>query len=108
MRMAVFLASLSVKIPLLQSYDWLILLFPVAINIIGASLMMIDKRRSRLGQWRVRERTFFLLALLGGGIGEIAAMYLIRHKTRHMSFVIGLPVISVLFYGLAVFFLFFR
>ena len=103
-----FLASLPVNIPLPAVYDWLILLFLSAVNIVGAALMMIDKRCSRLGQWRVRERTFFLLAFLGGGIGEITAMYLIRHKTKHPSFVIGLPVITVLFYGFAVFFLFFR
>jgi uncharacterized membrane protein YsdA (DUF1294 family) len=90
------------------SFDWLILLFLAVINIVGASLMMIDKRRSRLGQWRIRECTFFVLSFLGGGIGEIAAMHLIRHKTKHPSFVIGLPVITVLFYGLLLYFLFFR
>lgn len=102
------IACLSVDLRSLPSYGWLILILFAVLNTAGASLMMIDKRRSRLGQWRIRERTFFILALLGGGIGEIAAMFLIRHKTRHHSFVIGLPVITALFYGLAVFFLFFR
>ena len=95
----VCLASLSTIIPTLPSFGWLILLFLTAINIVGASLMLIDKRRSIMGRWRIRERTFFLLALLGGGIGEIAAMFLVRHKTKHLSFVIGIPVITAILYG---------
>ena len=60
-------------------------------------LMGADKRRSRRqGARRVPERTFFLLALLGGSPGALAGMYLFRHKTRHWYFVLGMPAILIL------------
>ena len=42
---------------------------------------------------RVPENTLLLLAVLGGGLAEYITMLLIRHKTRHRKFMIGLPVI---------------
>ena len=42
---------------------------------------------------RIRENTLLLLAILGGGLAEYITMLLIRHKTRHKKFMIGLPVI---------------
>ena len=54
------------------------------------------KRRARRGEWRVRERTFFLLALLGGALGGVAGMRVFRHKTRHWYFRYGLPTILAL------------
>lgn len=60
-------------------------------------LMGLDKRRSRRpGVRRVPERTFFLLALLGGSPGAIAGMYCFRHKTRHWYFVVGMPAVLIL------------
>ena len=59
-------------------------------------LMGVDKRRAKQGAWRVRERTFFLLALLGGSPGAILGMRLFHHKTRHWYFKYGLPAILIL------------
>jgi len=67
----------------------------VLINLAGLCLMGIDKRRARLGKWRIPERTLFLIALLGGSIGSLIGMYLFRHKTRHLKFVIGMPLILI-------------
>lgn len=63
------------------------------VNLLALAAMYHDKRQARRGGWRVRERTLFLLALLGGGPGIWAGMYLFRHKTRHLSFVVGIPAI---------------
>lgn len=65
-------------------------------NLLGLILMGADKSRAKRGAWRVPEKTFFLLALLGGCVGCWAGMYLFRHKTRHWYFVIGMPTILVL------------
>lgn len=70
---------------------WVILL-----SLIAFVLMGVDKERARRRAWRVPERTFFLLALLGGCPGAIAGMWLFRHKTRHWSFKLGLPLILLL------------
>lgn len=54
-------------------------------------LMGVDKRRARRDLWRVPEKTFFLLALLGGTPGALLGMWVFRHKTRHWYFRYGLP-----------------
>ena len=68
----------------------------VLVNLVEFALMGWDKRRARRGEWRVRERTFFLLALLGGALGGGAGMRVFRHKTRHWYFRYGLPTILAL------------
>ena len=68
----------------------------VLVNLVEFALMGWDKRRARRGEWRVRERTFFLLALLGGALGGVAGMRVFRHKTRHWYFRYGLPTILAL------------
>ena len=35
----------------------------------------------------------FLVAAVGGSIGSIAGMYTFRHKTKHFSFIFGMPLI---------------
>ena len=72
-----------------------IIIYFVAINIITFFVMWLDKRKAKMGKWRIPENTLLLLVLLGGGIGGIAGMYTFRHKTQKMKFVIGFPVILI-------------
>ena len=58
-------------------------------------LMGVDKRRARKGRWRVRERTLFYLALLGGASGGVVGMFLFHHKTRHWSFRLAFPALMI-------------
>lgn len=55
----------------------------------------LDKYKAKTGKWRIRERTLFLLALLGGGIGAFLGMKVFRHKTLHKQFVLGIPAIMI-------------
>lgn len=55
--------------------------------------MWSDKQKAKKKAWRIPESTLFLLAIAGGSIGSIAGMYTFRHKTKHMNFVILMPVI---------------
>ena len=55
--------------------------------------MLVDKWKARKNLWRIPEAVLFGSALLGGSIGCIAGMYLVRHKTKHISFVFGMPLI---------------
>lgn len=61
--------------------------------------MCIDKRRAVKGRWRIPERVLLTLALLGGSVGAIIAMDLLPHKSNHLLFSVGLPVMFVLEYG---------
>ena len=71
----------------------LILMYLLIINVIGFLSMGIDKFKSKRNMWRIKEQTLFTIALIGGSIGAIAGMYTFRHKTKHNSFVYGMPVI---------------
>ena len=67
-------------------------------------LMWFDKMRSkRRGARRVRERTLFLSALLGGSPGAILGMWLFHHKTKHWYFVWGMPLILLAQAGIGIF-----
>lgn len=55
-----------------------------------------DKSLASQGKRRVPERTLFLIALLGGAFGVFAGMRIWRHKTKHRSFRIGIPLIIAL------------
>ena len=64
------------------------------VNLWAFGLMWSDKRRAkRKGARRIRERTLFLSALLGGSLGAAAGMWTFRHKTKHWYFVLGMPLI---------------
>jgi len=73
-----------------------IIIYLLAINIIGFLAMWLDKRKAEQGKWRIKEKTLFLITVLGGGIGTISGMYTFRHKTQKLSFTIGLPAILIL------------
>ncbi|MGX8685028.1 MAG: DUF1294 domain-containing protein [Lachnospiraceae bacterium] len=70
-----------------------LLFYIAAMSLMGFLSMGTDKRRARKGLRRIPEKTLFLIAALGGSIGSIAGMFAFRHKTKHLSFRIGLPAI---------------
>ena len=66
------------------------------INAAGFLVMTADKLFARSKSWRVPEITLLGVAAIGGSIGIWASMYIVRHKTKHIKFVIGVPAILVL------------
>lgn len=70
-----------------------IALYLIAANLAAFALMGADKRRAQRCRWRIPERTLFLSALVGGSLGAILGMYFFHHKTKHLHFVVGLPLI---------------
>ena len=71
----------------------LILLYLLIINAIGFVLMLVDKHKARKNLWRIPEATLMSAAALGGSIGCLIGMYTVRHKTRHLTFTLGIPLI---------------
>jgi uncharacterized membrane protein YsdA (DUF1294 family) len=53
--------------------------------------MLLDKYFAINKMWRVPEKYLFAIAVLGGSLGCICGMYTVRHKTRHLSFTLGMP-----------------
>ena len=81
---------------------WLICYF-VAVNLIGFAAMGIDKYRAKNHAWRIPEATLFCIALMGGVVGSIAGMRTFHHKTKHKTFVWGMPLILLLWIGLVLY-----
>ena len=79
-------------------------ILPVYYGILGLISILItfwDKLAAKRRAWRVPERTLMLLGLFGGALPMYIAMLLIRHKTLHKKFMIGLPVFILLHIALA-------
>lgn len=74
----------------------ILLIYFIAVNIIGVCLMGLDKYKAKKHVWRIPESTLFIVAIIGGSIGCIIGMYAFRHKTRHWTFVYGMPAILLI------------
>lgn len=77
--------------------DYLIL-----INAASFLLMLSDKQKARKKMWRIPEKVLIGSAVIGGSLGILAGMYTFRHKTKHLKFSIGIPVILALQIVLAI------
>lgn len=55
-----------------------------------------DKHAARRHNYRIPEASLWAVAVLGGAAGLYAAMLLLRHKTRHLLFRIGVPAVLCL------------
>ena len=72
-----------------------IVLYIIIISIIGWVLPIVDKKRARNNEWRIREQTLFIVSALGGSMAMYVSMKKYRHKTKHKRFMIGIPVIMI-------------
>lgn len=68
----------------------------VIINLIAIILMYIDKQKAKKNKWRIRENTLIGVSIIGGGIGSLWGMHVFRHKTKHIKFTIGIPLIILI------------
>lgn len=73
----------------------ILLLYFIIINFIAVVVTIYDKVAAIYHKWRVRESTLFLLSILGGSVGMYITMQIIRHKTKHLSFMLGIPAIMI-------------
>ncbi len=78
----------------MKSFLFIIIYF-IAVNILGFALMGIDKRRARKNAFRIPEATLFAVAIIGGSLGSTIGMHVFRHKTKHWYFLFGMPIILI-------------
>lgn len=64
-----------------------------AVSLSAAVMTAWDKHAAKKRQRRLPERVLWLTALCGGSAAMWLTMLLVRHKTRHRSFMWGLPVL---------------
>lgn len=77
-------------------------IYMIAMNVGAYLVMRHDKFQARRNRQRVPEKTLFTLALLGGALGIWGGMQVFRHKTKRLSFVIGVPALFI--WNVAVFY----
>jgi uncharacterized membrane protein YsdA (DUF1294 family) len=66
------------------------------INAYSFGLAFLDKRAARRGRHRIPEASLWMTALFGGAAGLLTGMLLFRHKTKHASFLYGIPIMLCL------------
>ena len=58
-------------------------------------LMAADKSAAKRRARRIPEKILFLFVILFGAPGGLLAMLLCRHKTRHVTFALGFPLLAL-------------
>ena len=73
------------------------------ISLISVVVCIYDKKISKRNrvELRIPEKTLIMLSLLGGSVAMYITMQLVRHKTKHIKFMLGIPLIIIIQLGLA-------
>lgn len=78
-------------------YQIAVLIYLAAISLVSVIVCCYDKiAAKRLPKHRTRESTLLLLSALGGSVAMLLTMLVIRHKTKHKRFMVGIPLIILL------------
>ncbi len=72
-----------------MQYLWMYL---IIVNAAAFVLMLTDKIKAKRNRWRIPEKTLLGICAIGGSLGGYLAMQMFRHKTKHLRFSIGIPV----------------
>ena len=64
-------------------------------SLISIIVCVYDKKISKKNkvELRIPEKTLLILSALGGGVAMYICMLLTRHKTKHVKFMLGIPLI---------------
>ncbi|KYC93441.1 MULTISPECIES: DUF1294 domain-containing protein [Bacillus] len=68
-------------------------IYAVLINGYGFWIMGADKKRAKARRWRISEKRIWLTAAMFGSLGVWIGMRAFRHKTKHKSFLYGVPIL---------------
>ncbi len=71
------------------------LIYLLLINAVGFGVMLYDKYLAKNKLQRIPEKTLLGIAAFGGSIGCWVGMYVVRHKTKHLKFTLGIPTILI-------------
>ena len=72
------------------------LVFYAIMTVVTFALDGADKSKAKKGKWRIPEKTLLLFAACFGGLGAFLGMKIFRHKTKHTSFKILVPVFMII------------
>lgn len=72
------------------------LVFYAIMTLVTFVLYGADKSKAKKGKWRIPEKTLLLFAACFGGLGAFLGMKIFRHKTKHTSFKVLVPVFMII------------
>ncbi len=80
------------------------LCYLAVISVISVIVCIYDKKISKKNrvELRIPEKTLLILSALGGSVAMFVTMQLIRHKTKHVKFMLGIPLIIIAQIALAI------
>lgn len=75
----------------------ILIIYLAAISLISVIVCIYDKKISKKNkvELRIPEKMLLLLSALGGSVAMFICMIIIRHKTKHVKFMVGIPVIII-------------
>ena len=74
----------------------IIFFYLLLVNLWGFFIMGFDKKRAIKQKSRVSEALLWQIACIGGAFGMYIGMKYYRHKTKHTSFVWGIPAVILI------------
>lgn len=77
-----------------------------AVNVLAFSMFGMDKQKAKKRKWRIPEATLLGIAAIGGSIGAWLGMKIFHHKTKHLKFGLGVPVLICIHVCILMFFYF--
>lgn len=80
------------NLPIMIAY----IAFLAAVSLVTFIAYGVDKVKAKRGSERISERRLLALAFVGGATGALLGMLLFRHKTRHLKFIILVPLFLAL------------
>lgn len=69
------------------------LIYLISISVFAVLICCYDKFASKHKCRRISEKTLLLVSAVGGAAAMYITMCIIRHKTKHNKFMVGLPII---------------
>lgn len=90
----------------MSKLDIILLIYFFAVSCTTAIFTFADKHFAKKNMWRVSEKDLLWVAFFGGALAEYLVMKLIRHKTQHKKFMLGLPAMIILHLVLFIVYLF--
>lgn len=72
---------------------WIIIIILGALNLLAFALVGVDKSKSAHDHQRVPELYFFVWASFFSSLGVLLGMLVFHHKTKKLSFIIGISVL---------------
>ena len=69
------------------------LIYFAFVSLISIIVTVSDKIRAKRNRWRIPESTLLIISAFGGSVAMYLTMLSIRHKTKHIKFMLGIPII---------------